>query len=146
MFTLYHMKYFLTILLSITTISLHTQTRKEVYEELIKLGIKFPDVVIRQAIKETDCGLTGVGKTKNNIFGFRTSKGYKVYESWRKSLIDYRGWQNRRFSDHMDTYHKDNSTCDYYHFILHIGYVDGLKNSERGRKYVNDLKKINPFQ
>lgn len=146
MINLYTMKYFLTILLSITTISLHTQTRKEVYDELIKLGIEFPDVVIRQAIKETNCGLTGVGKTKNNIFGFRNSKGYKVYESWIKSLIDYRGWQKRRLSEHMGRYHKDNSTCDYYHFILHIGYVDGLKNSERGRKYVNDLKRINPPQ
>ena len=39
------------------------------------------EIVLKQAITETNCGLTGVGKSRNNIFGFRNKGGYIYFKT-----------------------------------------------------------------
>lgn len=135
------MEKILFLLLFVNLINNNKPNRDNVYQELIHQEVKYPQIVIKQAIIETNCGKTGVGKTKNNLFGFRTNKGYKSYDNWKLSISDYKRWQDKRFSEHEKLHHK-NSKCDYYHFLCHIGYVDGKKCSERGKQYVNKLKSM----
>ena len=35
-------------------------TREDVYDELLKQDVLFPDIALRQAITETNCGKTGI--------------------------------------------------------------------------------------
>lgn len=83
-------------------------TKQKVYEQIIKFGIKFPDVVFAQAMIESGELTSKLFKTANNMFGMRfpsvrettaqgkTSSGYSRYEDWNFGVYDYFLWQ-----DHM---------------------------------------------
>lgn len=116
-------------------------TRTEVYDELIKQEVLFPDIVLRQAITETNCGKTGVGKTKNNLFGFRNKSGYIYFKSFKASISYYKQWQDRKYLLHLKLSHKA-SNCDYYHFLEAIGFKTGKPYNAKEKGYTNYLKKI----
>lgn len=83
-------------------------TKEKLYEQIIKFGIKFPDIVFAQAMIESGELTSKLFKTANNMFGMRfpsvrettaqgkTKGGYSTYEDWNFGVYDYFLWQ-----DHM---------------------------------------------
>ena len=83
-------------------------TKEKLYEQIIKFGIKFPDIVFAQAMIESGELTSKLFKTANNMFGMRfpsvrettaqgkTNGGYSRYEDWNFGVYDYFLWQ-----DHM---------------------------------------------
>lgn len=148
------MKTILLILILTFSISSFSQapTHQEVYDEIVLQGILFPEIVIKQAITETACGTTGVGKTKNNLFGFRATSVYINFNdstgtwrnyvkswrnyvgSWKASVAYYKQWQDRNYT----RYKEKTGKTDYYSFIIWIGYA------ANGYTYTTFLKKIKP--
>lgn len=114
-------------------------TKEQLYWEIVNQEIWYQEVVYQQAICETNGGLTGVGKTKNNLFGFRTKSGYTYYKSWIESISAYKDWQEVKFRQHLD---KEDHVCDYYHFLNSVGYKTGKPFCKEEINYTNYLKKI----
>ena len=116
------MKKFLFVFLLISNISF-SQTLDSVWQEINFLEIRFPEIVMRQAVWETgwfDCPKCCL--RYNNLFGFRSSKnatpdnprGYFKYDSWCESVVAYKKWQDRKYNDDPD----------YYRFLRYVGYAE----------------------
>lgn len=112
--------------------------KEDIKFELQKQGILFPDVTLRIMYVETQLGKTA---KYNNLFGFKTKKGYLRFNSWKDCIIYYKSWQERKFLPHLEKYHKK-SECDYYCFLRSVGYVSGKKNSDREYQYTKKLKSV----
>lgn len=94
---------------------------------MVKIGIKHPDVVLRQAIFETGHFKSQVYQRRNNLFGFRKRK-YIAYDSWKNCIDYYKVWQDK---------HYNNDTLDYYVFLEHKNFSGRNK-----AKYSRELKNI----
>jgi uncharacterized FlgJ-related protein len=81
-----------------------TPNQREVYDELLRHDIKFPDIVLAQAVLESGNFASKVTKQNNNLFGMKMPKvrettaigqryGYARYYSWKDSVKDYKLWQ-----------------------------------------------------
>lgn len=81
--------------------------------KLIKLNVKYPEIVLKQAKLETGNYKSNYYIKNYNLFGFRTKNGYKKYNYWVDACKDYKKWQ--------DKYYKKG---DYYNFLLDIGYAE----------------------
>lgn len=100
-------------------------TLDNVYKELIKQEVKYPDIVIRQCILETGHLTSYNCKVRNNLFGFYNGKEYLCFNSWQECIKYKKRWQNRK-------YKKGN----YYTFLEKLPYAtDSL--------YIVKLKRIN---
>ena len=100
------------------------QTVSEVKAEIIRQGIPCPSIVLAQARLETGNFTSRVCKTKHNLFGIRTKRGYKTYRRWQDSVSDYKRLISSR-------YHGG----DYYAFLRRIGYAED-------KNYITKLKKF----
>jgi len=78
-------------------------------EYLLQLNMKYPKVVIAQAIIESGHFNSRLFKENNNLFGMREAKqrhsvatgsknGYAVYNNWKESVIDYAFYQKTYLS------------------------------------------------
>jgi flagellum-specific peptidoglycan hydrolase FlgJ len=81
-----------------------TLNKTRVYQEILNLDIKFPDIVLAQAVLESGNFESKVTKHNNNLFGMRMPKvrqttavgqryGYARYYNWKESVKDYKLWQ-----------------------------------------------------
>lgn len=100
-----------------------TLTLKNLYQEIVKDSIKFPETVLRQAIVETGWLKSTACKKRNNLFGF--NNGVTKYKSWQDAVKSYKKWQDR--------YYREGS---YESFLIRIKYAKDTKH------YVSFLKKI----
>ena len=81
-------------------------TKENLYEQIKKLGIKFPDVVFAQAVLETGHFTSKLFQQGNNLFGMKVPSkretlsigkrkgGYAIFDSWESSVNDYLLWQD----------------------------------------------------
>ena len=83
------------------------QTENEIYCYMVNIGIKHPDVVLKQAIFETGHFKSQIYKRRNNLFGFRKRK-YIAYDSWKNCIDYYKVWQDKHYT---------NDSLDYYKFL-----------------------------
>ena len=96
--------------------------------EICKNDIKFPMIVLKQAVKESgwlkceNCALSNY----NNIFGFQDT-AYLQFDHWTESIVYYKKWQSRKL---------ETGTIDYYEFLKQYW---GAPNMD---KYNTDLKNI----
>lgn len=86
---------------------LEKPTKKSVYEYMVKVGIKYPDVALIQARFESGNFKSGLFRKHSNMFGMRhpkrrttesvkpTKSGYATYKNWKSSVLDYGLWQSR---------------------------------------------------
>lgn len=124
---------FLLFLLNVMSAGLaaqeHSKTPsvQEVYTYIVCSGIKFPDIVLRQAIWETGWFKSKHMIHKNNLFGFRHSKEYMYFKNWQESINYYKSWQLRKYSREGE---------DYYAFLIRIKYA-------QSNKYIESLKSLN---
>jgi flagellum-specific peptidoglycan hydrolase FlgJ len=82
-------------------------------QKLIKLNIKHPEIVLKQAKLETGNYKSNYYTKNYNLFGFRTKNGYKKYNYWMDACKDYKQWQDKNYN-----------TGDYYKFLLNVGYAE----------------------
>lgn len=90
---------------------------KDFVLELHLQGIKYPDIVLKQACLESGYFTSGIWEKKNNPFGFyvsidSTHGEYILFNDWRSSVAYYKGWQDKRYKG-----------GDYYEFLDKIGYA-----------------------
>ena len=89
-------------------------TKESLYEQIMKYGIKFPDVVFAQAVLESGEFTSKLFKSANNLFGMKiptiressangkTKSGYSSYEGWEYSVYDYSLWQDHMLKSRND--------------------------------------------
>ena len=99
-------------------------TLQNVIEYTKIIGIKHPEVVIRQFILETGWGKSYICKKYNNLFGFRNTNGYMKYSHWTESIESYKRFQDKKYK----------GGC-YYTFLNNVGYAEA-------ENYVEVLKTI----
>jgi len=98
----------------------------DVAKEIAKHEIKYPKIVLAQALHETgnfkctDCCLD-----RNNLFGFRYKKKYLVFDNWKESVAYYSRWQKRHYKG-----------GDYFTFLKDVGYATDPE-------YIKRLKRFN---
>lgn len=69
---------------------------QQVFEEICRLQIRQPQMVMRQAILETGWLRARFLMDRQNLFGFRTSK-YLTFDHWKDSVAYYKVWQERKY-------------------------------------------------
>ncbi len=129
--------FFFTLILLILTLPYNTYannndpedvpelTVNNVKAAIIEAGIKFPEIVLKQAILETGwLKCTKCSLNKNNIFGFYYKKKYIAFENWTDCIDYYKRWQDRHYKG-----------GDYYQFLKDVGYATSPT-------YVQKLKQI----
>lgn len=104
----------------------NTVTVFDVYKYIKCSGILYPEIVLRQAIWETGWFKSKHALQKNNLFGFRYSKKYMSFESWKACIDYYKNWQLRKYT---------NPDEDYYKFLIRIKYATS-------QKYISSLKSL----
>lgn len=103
-----------------------TVTVLDVYRYIKCSGILYPEIVLRQAVWETGWFKSKHSLQKNNLFGFRYSKKYMSFDSWKACVDYYKGWQLRKYT---------NPDEDYYKFLIRIKYATS-------QKYISSLKSL----
>lgn len=120
---------------------------------LEKLGFRFPEVVIAQAIHETGKFSSDVFKDCFNIFGMKHndrgfSKGvcreHAKYENYYAAIQDYLEYQQKYLTYYENkVIHRSAITVDDYHnFLLWIGYAEDEKYIEKLIAYENNIKSL----
>jgi murein DD-endopeptidase MepM/ murein hydrolase activator NlpD len=104
-------------------------TIENLYAALKRHGIKYPKIVLAQAILETGRFRSRVRNEHNNLFGLRHSKGYYSFNHWEESVIAYR--------DKVQYKHRENE--NYYSFLKRIGYSTSKDYVRRVREIVGQL-------
>jgi len=123
------MKFIAVILLACISINAFGGINEnDVYCYMKSVGIKNPEIVLRQAIYESGHFKSAVCLKKNNIFGFRSMVIYKSFKTWQECVDYYKRWQDRHYTD---------STEEYYHFLQRINY-SGFKDFN----YAKQLQKV----
>ena len=77
------------------------------------LDVRYPEVVMAQAKLETGNYRSKLFVKNNNLFGFRSKKGYLKYKSWEDSVEDYKRWQTKHYRG-----------GDYFCFLERVGYAE----------------------
>lgn len=80
-------------------------TPERLYNYIVECGIKFPDIVYRQALLESGRFSSDIFMCGNNLFGMKLArqrpttavgeyKGHAEYKSWKASVQDYALFQS----------------------------------------------------
>lgn len=104
-------------------------TVENLYAALKKHGIKFPKIVLAQALLETGNFKSRVCKEQNNLFGLRHSKGYYSFDHWEESVIAYRDWVQ----------YKHRKGEEYYTFLKRIKYAASSNYIYKVREITENL-------
>ena len=81
-------------------------------KELIRQGVKHPEIVLAQAQLETGFYRSAVCKQYNNLFGLRHKNGYYKFNNWQESVTAYRDYVQYKYKE-----------GDYLAFLTQIGYA-----------------------
>jgi uncharacterized FlgJ-related protein len=119
---------FLFIMVLFCSFKADPVTENEVYCYIKSIGIKNPEVVLRQAIYESGHFNSSIFRNKNNVFGFRRTMTYITYKDWKACVDYYKVWQDKHYKD---------TTQDYYTFLQKINY-SGHSNFN----YAKELKGV----
>ena len=107
-----------------------TPTIELVRAEILRLEIKYPEIVLAQSVLETGWYKSRRCLEDHNLFGFRSKKGYLLYDSWESSVGAYSKWQIK--------YYKGDE--DYYQFLADIGYFEDSTYIVKVKQLVAQLK------
>lgn len=111
--------------------------RDRLVDELKRLNVKYPHIVMAQSIIETGNFNSRIFKENNNLFGMKkatirintalgTQYGHALYDNWRESLYDYAFYQCRYLSDIK-------SEREYFQYL-------SMTYAESGDRYVSAIK------
>jgi hypothetical protein len=114
-------------------------TRENLYKEIIKEGIAFPEVVMRQAMGETGYLTSDICKENHNCFGFKVfpnydfsyavgiKRGHLAFKHWKDSVKEYKRFQKRNFEAKHDIYYGFLKNQGYAESSTYIPFLKGLK-------------------
>jgi len=85
-------------------------SQEKFVDELKRLNIKYPHIVMAQSIVETGHWKSGIFKENHNLFGMKqanirintakgTNRNHAYYDNWQESLYDYAFYQCRYMSN-----------------------------------------------
>jgi uncharacterized FlgJ-related protein len=142
-------KLILTLFLSLIVLSKTNQTNYEiitqvisfselnVYKQLVKIGIAYPDVVLAQAKIETGNFTSKIFIENNNLFGMKLperrettaigkNRNHATYTDWIQSIKDYKLWQDKMI-------HRAPTKHAYLAYLK--------RNYAEDKNYINKIKK-----
>lgn len=101
-------------------------TIPNLYQEIIRNGIKHPKIVLAQAILETGWFRSQLCRNRHNLFGLTNSQTGKYYEfnHWTESVRAYYTKVQYRYSQKNYT---SRSYVDYLKWLQQIGYAEDIK-------------------
>lgn len=105
---------------------------KNLYEALVRHGVKYPRIVLAQALLETGNFTSRLCRDQNNLFGLRHSKGYYRFNHWEESVIAYR--------DKVQYKHRDGE--GYYSFLRRINYASAKDYIYKVREIADGMTEI----
>ena len=117
---------------------------QRLYEQILKSGVKFPEIVFAQAVLESGHFTSSLFERANNLFGMKvptkrettaigSTNGYSKYQHWHDSIYDYKLWQEFLFSKRGEL-----SKAQYYAYLK--------KWYASDKKYVNKVQnKVKEF-
>jgi hypothetical protein len=122
-----------------TIFSSHTAELELLFFQIVEAGIRYPDIVLAQAILESGHLGSQIFVENNNLFGMRfprqretvatgNNKGYSVYNCWTDSVKDYKLFQDYLFRNNEKT--KE----EYFDYLQRVYAEDP--------RYVHFVKKI----
>lgn len=117
------------------------RTQYGVWCELVNQDAFYPDIATKISWTETHCGNTGVGYTKNNLFGFRDSTGglgYQYFKSRKECISYFKRWENKYYPKFIEKTGK----TDYWELFVWKGWKTGKPYSAKEWKYIAYAKKI----
>lgn len=107
---------------------------ENVYREIMRLDIKFSDIVLRQSLLETGWYKSHNCLKRHNLFGMKggtktpdNPNGYAIYNNWMESVKAYKDWQKERLTPDVS---------NYYQFLKDWNYAES-------EEYERKLKGIN---
>ena len=109
-------KRWLILLALMFSLSLSAQTDQQVYDELKKYNVKYPQIVLAQAKLETGNYTSTLCKKHGNLFGLKRKGSYAKFDNWQESVKAYRDWVQYKYKG-----------GDYYVFLKKIGYASDPK-------------------
>lgn len=102
-------KLLILLLLPLAGIS---QTKQEVYDYLVEIGCKHPEIVTAQAVLETGHFKSYSCRTRHNLFGLRYNHKYLIFNNWKESCDAYISKIQYKYKG-----------GDYYTFLKDLGYA-----------------------
>jgi len=120
-------------------------TEEKFIEMLINLNVKFPHIVMAQAIVESGLGTSVLYKTNYNLLGMKealirpnhhngSANGHALYNSWRESVYDYLYWQLYTGGARLKT------DDEYYVFLKEAKYAEKENYAETVKSVVEQRK------
>lgn len=117
--------------------------RDSIYDVALRAGAYYPEVIVAQAIIESQCGRSNLGGKANNLLGMtrvvsgrvttqtpgRGVNGFGVYHNWQMSIIDRVLWERSIFK------RRPTSRNDY---------IDRMSKiySEEGAAYASKIRNL----
>jgi len=101
-----------------------SQTKQEVYNYLVEIDCKYPEIVTAQAVLETGYFKSYSCKTRHNLFGLRYNHKYIIFDNWKESCDAYISKVQYKYT-----------SGDYYIFLDELGYASDPN-------YINKIKNI----
>jgi uncharacterized FlgJ-related protein len=143
-------KVILTVVLSLITLSNTNEksyrivtevisfSELNVYKQLIRIGIAYPDVVLAQAKIETGNFTSRIFIENNNMFGMKLperrrttaigeNRNHAEYTDWIQSIKDYKIWQDKMI-------HRAPTKRSYLSYLK--------RNYAEDKNYINKIKEI----
>lgn len=119
-------------------------SRKNFYEYLKKINIKFPEIVFAQAIKESGFK-SKIWRENHNPFGMKeaskrpnkqngSQNGHAYFDTWKDACIDYAFYQSYAGLSKVKTKN------DYLHCLKEMNYFD--TEHPANETYLSDVKNI----
>ena len=110
---------------------------------ILELNVKFPHIVLAQAILESGNFKSKMFLENNNIFGMKVAKrrpttskgeqsGYAYFDNWKDCVVDYAFYQA--------AYLSDIKTEDQYYSYLRANYAQDEKYIEKIRNLATKLR------
>lgn len=115
----------------------NTLNQSNVLRYATKIGVKFPEVYLRQCIMESGHNFnSSIAQQLNNIHGMHrptvrqstniaTSGKYAKYESWKHCVKDYKLWQQM----HKESIDQIHCQEGYICFLRSSGYLGGARKT-----------------
>lgn len=93
-------------------ISSFGQTKGEVYEYLVSIDCKHPEIVTAQSVLETGHYKSYSCRERKNLFGLRYNHKYLEFDKWQDSCDAYMSKVQYKYNG-----------GDYYKFLEELGYA-----------------------
>jgi len=104
-----------TVILTDTVyVNIPKLNKENLRKELIKQGIINPEIVLAQALLETNHFQSRVCREENNLFGLMKNGSYRTFKNWPECVTAYKNLIQNRYKEHEN----------YFVFLDRIGYAE----------------------